>query len=334
MNAPTQSLVSISDRPRTTKSSISGLLLAGVTALVSGIAVFVNSYGVKSYADATAYTTAKNAVAAIVLCSVLVFSWARSRQTGRATAPPTEPNERRRHWIRWVRASSIAIIGGSVPFVLFFEGLARASAKDAAFIHKTLVVWVAILAMVFLRERVGWLQVAAIALLVSGQWMLGFNYEALRLGNGELLIAGATLLWSVEVVMVKRLLGSFDASSLAVVRMGGGVVVLVGWLVLTGRLGALWPTSGDAARWVVATGLLLGMYVISWYEALVRARAIDVTAVLTLAVPVTAILDATIKGTPLAPQTAGLLAVAAGVVLVTVAALAGRSPSTATTTAA
>ena len=34
-----------------------------------------------------------------------------------------------------VVATAVAVIGGSVPFVLFFEGLARAEATQAAFIQ-------------------------------------------------------------------------------------------------------------------------------------------------------------------------------------------------------
>ena len=51
--------------------------------------------------------------------------------------------------------SRVAVVGGSVPFVLFFEGLARAEATQAAFIQKTLVVWVALLAVPLLHERLG-----------------------------------------------------------------------------------------------------------------------------------------------------------------------------------
>ena len=50
----------------------------------------------------------------------------------------------------------IGVIGGSVPFILFFNGLAMASAPSAAFIHKTLFVWVVLLAVPFLGERLGW----------------------------------------------------------------------------------------------------------------------------------------------------------------------------------
>src|SRR5438105_4626479 len=44
-----------------------GLLLALVTACISGVSVFVNSYGVKSFHSASTYTTAKNLVAAVIL---------------------------------------------------------------------------------------------------------------------------------------------------------------------------------------------------------------------------------------------------------------------------
>jgi cystathionine beta-lyase/cystathionine gamma-synthase len=42
-----------------------GLAFAGGTAAISGVAVFVNSGGVRAFGDATAYTTAKNLAAAL-----------------------------------------------------------------------------------------------------------------------------------------------------------------------------------------------------------------------------------------------------------------------------
>jgi len=44
-----------------------GVVLALVAAVVSGVAVFINTYGVKAVGDATVYTTAKNLVAALLL---------------------------------------------------------------------------------------------------------------------------------------------------------------------------------------------------------------------------------------------------------------------------
>ena len=140
-----------------------GVLLALCTAVVSGIAVYVNSRGVSHFADATVYTTAKNAVAG----GLLVVLALPQLTAGAAAANRARPRTRR-HWAGLV---AVACVGGSVPFVLFFEGLARAEATQASFIHKTLVVWVALLAVPLLRERVG-AHYSAIALLVAGQVLL------------------------------------------------------------------------------------------------------------------------------------------------------------------
>lgn len=63
------------------------------------------------------------------------------------------------------------------------------------------------------------------------------------------------------------------------------------------------------------TGVLLACYVATWYAALARAQAVDVTAVLVLGAVVTALLDAGVRGVvPAGAPALGLLAV--GVVLV------------------
>lgn len=299
-----------------------GLVLAGLAACTSGIAVFINSYGVKQYPNATAYTTAKNLVAAVLVLIVAAITVAvRGRRRAAARSQHTSTRE-------VLGLLMIAVVGGSVPFVLFFEGLARASAKDAAFIHKTMVIWVAILAVTILEERFGWGQVAAIGALVVGQALLGVRFESLRPGGGELMILLATLLWSVEVVVAKRLLVGIEPQVLALARMGLGSVLLLGWLAVQGEIGALIPSSSSAAWWVVVTGLTLGAYVLVWYSALSRAPAIDVTAVLVFAVVITALLDAVLKGASLSPQWAGLVLVtmgAIGVALLGAAARGGRS---------
>src|SRR5919205_23250 len=100
----------------------------------------------------------------------------------------------------------LAVVGGSLPFVLFFDGLARESSTQAALLQKTLVVWVSILAVPLLRERVGALQVAAVALLMIGQLMAsgsGSGLFSMPFGRGEAEILAATLLWAVEVVLAK-----------------------------------------------------------------------------------------------------------------------------------
>ena len=105
-----------------------GIALAFVTACISGVSIWVNSHAVTRFGDATVYTTAKNAVAGLVLLSLALLS----------CYPPREPRALPTRRRQWPALLAIAVIGGSVPFVLFFEGLARAEATQAAFIQKTL----------------------------------------------------------------------------------------------------------------------------------------------------------------------------------------------------
>lgn len=283
-----------------------GLMLAFGTAVISGVSVFVNGYGVRAVPDATVYTTAKNLVAAVVLILLMFGSLRSSRR-------PIQLSAR-----RWAGLLTVAVIGGSVPFVLFFSGLARASSTHAAFVHKTLVVWVALLAVPLLGERLGVLHYTAIGFLLVGQAALGGGLTGFRVGTGELMILAATLLWAAEVIVVKRLLGAVPPELLAVARMGLGVVLLVAWVAVSGHWSAFVGLTADGWRWALLTGLLLAGYVATWYRALALAPAVDVTAVLVVAAVITAVLDGIVKGTVISPQAGvGIALLLAGAGLVT-----------------
>lgn len=277
-----------------------GILLALATAAVSGVSVFVNARGVTTFESATVYTTAKNLVAALVLFTVVALG----TRTGVRLTRPAGARQ-------WVALTAIGLIGGAVAFVLFFEGLARATSPQAAFIHKTLVLWVALLALPLLKERLQWGHWVAIGLLVVGQVGLAGGLPS-SFGTSGLLILAATLLWSVEVVAAKWVLGGLSSWTVAVARMGLGSVALVAWLAVRGQLGGLTAMTGEQLGWVLVTGLLLAGYVGTWFAALARAQAVDVTAVLVLAAPVTAGLNAAVNGTALAPQAGWLALVVVG----------------------
>ena len=139
----------------------------------------------------------------------------------------------------WAGLTVIGVIGGSVPFILFFSGLAIASAPTAAFIHKTLFVWVVVLAVPFLGERLGWFPLAALGVLLAGQF-LAAPPTGVTWGTGETMILAATALWAVEVVIARRLLvRDVPSPLLGAARLGIGLVVLVGYLAITGRLGVV-----------------------------------------------------------------------------------------------
>jgi drug/metabolite transporter (DMT)-like permease len=285
-----------------------GIALAFATACISGVSIWVNSHAVTHFDDATVYTTAKNAVAGLLLLTLALVP----------THAVRKPLQLRRYGPAFV---AIALIGGSVPFVLFFEGLARAQATQASFIQKTLVVWVALLAVPLLRERLGPAHVAAIAFVIAGQAALVGDAGTITFGLGEAMILAATLLWAVEVILAKRLLADVDVRTLTVARMGLGTIVLLVWVAATGRMDDLVGLGSEQWTWVLLTGLLLTGYVATWYAALARAQAVDVTAVLVFGAVITALLARTFDGATF--DVTGVVLVTVGA---TLAALAGRLP--------
>lgn len=273
-----------------------GVALAFVAAAISGVAVFVNGYAVKQVPDAAVYTTAKNGIAALVLLTAVLIGLSGRREAlmgiGRIGRRPA------------IGLLFVGIVGGGISFLLFFVGLASASAPGAAFIQKSMFVWVALLAVPLLGERLGWAQVAAIGVLFVGQLAL-VPLSGVAWGGGETLIALATLGWSIEIVVARRLLTAMPTEVVAVGRLGIGLIVLVGYVVATGRLGALVGLGAAGWGWALITGAILAGYVASWFAALRRAPASLVTAVLVVAAPLTAALQAVSRGTMPTPATLG-----------------------------
>ena len=296
-----------------------GLLLAAATALISGVSIFLNSYAVKALPDAGLFTTLKNGIAAAALLAVAIPVLRMRRQ-------PLAINRQTMGWL-----TVIGIIGGSIPFLLFFTGLSIASAPSAAFIQKTLFVWVALLAVPFLGERLGLLQIGALGVLFASLLLIA-PPSGVVWGAGETMIAAATLLWAVEVIVARRLLaaGRVDPLVLGVGRLGIGLIVLVGYLAFTGKLALLGGLGATQWSWVLVSGVLLAGYVATWFSALRFAPATVVTSVLVLGAPITALLDAFVNGRVqgIAPL-AGYGLVVTGAVLLALAMLRRRNPAVA-----
>lgn len=282
-----------------------GILLALGAAVISGFSIWVNSYAVKEVRDPTVFAGAKNALVGIAFLALL------------AAAP-----RRKASAARWGRRSvaalvGLGVIGGSVPFVLFFEGLASAGPGNGAFIQKTLFLWVALLAVPLLGERLSPWHVFALAMLALAQWLIG-HPAGFEFGRPEAMILAATLLWACEVMVARWLLPELGALVGATARMGIGGLVLVGYVAVTGKLDVLTGLSSGQWLWVIVTAAILFFYVGAWYGALRLAPATVVTSILTLGAPITALLSTQFSGRP-APtgeQIAGyVLVAAAGAIL-------------------
>jgi len=316
---------------RSDKRRVPGVAVAGMTAMISGVSIFTNSYGVHAVSSPTVYTTAKNLVATAILAIVAVVAKRRSTQRGSLLANYANPAAstesdmrgrstsvlgRRISWGRWLALGYVGVVGGGLAFVLFFNGLAQSEPASAAFWRDTLVLWVALLAVPILGERIRWWSVAAIALLIGGEVTFTGGVGTLGSHHGEMLVLGSTVLWAVEVVIAKKLLVDVAPSTLAVVRMGVGAMALMVYLSATGSFVTLSSLDAVQWRWALLTGLLLAMYVATWMTALSRARALDVTSVLVASVVVTWLLQVLAGTATPTLESGGLILIALGVGLV------------------
>lgn len=284
-------------------STRSGLMLALTAAVISGFAVYLNGFAVKAAPGPVAFTTAKNLVAAMIIGTILLGSSARA-QSGQ-TLRGLQPRQ-------WFAVAYVGVISGGVAFALFFSGLFLAASTEAAFLQKSLVIWVAMLAVPLLHERLGVPALAAVGALLLGQiLLLAANPNGgTATAAGLAMVLAATWLWSGEIVLVRGQLTSLPAPLLAAIRMGGGSIVLLGFLTISGNLGQLGQVPWG---WALLTGVILSGYVLTWFGALRRAPAIDVTAVLVLGAFITALLALPAAATTNTLQVAGLVLILGGV---------------------
>ncbi len=280
-----------------------GILLALGAAIVSGISIYVNKFGVAQVSNPFVYTTLKNSVVVVgFLAAVgLLASWKELRGL---TA---------RRWLAWI---GLGVIGGGIPFLLFFQGLTTASAASAALIQKSLFLWVALLALPLLKERPGVWQALGLIVLSVGQFLLQPITRWGAWDTGDTLILIATLLWAVETILAKKVLGWMSSQTAALGRMGIGALVMWAFLAFTGHAAAAFTLNGTQWPWIAITAVVLMAYVWTWYSALKWAPATMVTSVLTIGAIITILLSAVLdRHAATAPQLVAIALLALGAAL-------------------
>lgn len=258
-----------------------GVLLVLCTAIISGFSIFINSYGVKNI-DSSVYTFLKNVIAAIFLLSAIFFF--------------KEFNEikklNKKHWLQLV---SIGFIGGSIPFLLFFKGLQMTTGKTSAFIHKTIFIYVAIFAILFLKEKLTKGLFLGALLLLIGNYLLikpDFNFTI-----GHILIILATIFWAAENTIAKYALKEISGTIIGFGRMFFGSLFILIFLIFTNKLDILSAMTIEGYFWALLTGALLFFYVLSYYNGLKFIKVTTSACLLAIGSPITTLLDWIFKGT-------------------------------------
>ena len=251
-----------------------GYRLALLAAAISGVSIYVNSFGVRMLPDATLYTTLKNSVTGVLLL-VPIIVLAKHRAELRRLS---------RRNVLWLLA--LAVVGGSVPYVLFFAGLQMTTAATGSLLNHAQFIVVAVLAVPLLRERVSGIAWAGLALLAAGS-VAGVDLQALRLNQGALLVLASTVLFAGGVVLARHLLADLSPELVMAAKMSAGAVLLIAWSAVTGHLAA--AASLTAAQWGIAlgTGLILVAFTVVTTYALRHAPSLAVTSIGMASAPIT-----------------------------------------------
>ncbi|MCI4368271.1 MAG: DMT family transporter [Thermoplasmata archaeon] len=252
-----------------------GILLILVTAVVSGVSTFVNFYAAHG-TNTDAFVTVRNLMAAGLLIPVALVA-------GRLTSSPLRPRD-------WGRLAVIGLIGGAIPFLLFFRGIELATASGGAatatFGYRTLFLMASVFGIVVLREKFHARIALAAALLLAGNLLL-LSVRSAIWSDGTGFVLVATVLWAAEYTLSKHTLRALPSTTVALGRMGFGAIFLVGYITATAQFSGVSSLSGAQWQWALVSALLLGAFVTSWYAGLKRVELGVATSVLVLGFPIT-----------------------------------------------
>lgn len=257
-----------------------GIYFALLTACISGVSIFLNKFAVGAVTPPLYFTAIKNSAVAVLIISIVLASgkWKEIKKI----------SKRETKYLLL-----IGLIGGSLPFYLYFTGLSLIPAVNSAIIHKTLIVWVSLVAVPLLKEKIGKLQALGVFLIFAGNILIG-GFEGFEFSKGELLVLLATILWAAETILAKKVLSNVSAEITALFRMGLGSAILMAMMLIFVP-NALQKTISLVPQqlfWISLTILTLTGYVLGWYKALKNAPAITVTSILALSTLITNSLSA------------------------------------------
>lgn len=258
-----------------TNTYTKGILLVLATALISGFAIFINSWGVKE-TDSSLFTGLKNLVVALLLfLTVILYQKGAFVNLGAKN---------------WLKLAIIGLVGGSVPFLLFFKGLQMTSGVQGSFIHKTLFIYVFILAYLFLKEKINLKLLFAGFLLLLGN-LFFLKMFSFKVGIGDIFVLIATMLWAIENVISKHALKNLSGRVVAFGRMFFGLIFIFIFLIAFGKIGLIAFLTIPQIGWILISSIILYGYVITYYNGLKLIPVSLAASILILGAPITTILS-------------------------------------------
>ncbi len=256
------------------KGETKGIILAILAAIFSGIAIPANKLFIVNL-DPTVFTAVRAIIIGLIFLAASLYQ--------------SRANKTKFKKVSWKYLLAIAVIGGSFAFLLYFNGLALTTAASAAFLQKTLPLFTAVFAVIFLRERITKKMLYAIVAMFVGMVVL-YASQMTPSGLwsnpllGDILIIIATVLWAAESIVAKRVM-NMGESNLVVsfARMFFGGLILFGFVLLFGKFGVLLSLSVQQWANIMISTVLLLFYVLFWFWSIKYMNVSKAAALLLLA---------------------------------------------------
>jgi len=281
-------------------NSKKGMMFILLTAVISGFSIFVNKFSITQI-NPYIFTFSKNlAVLLFTIGSILLFKEFNILIKLKKS--------------QWFKLTLIGLFGGSIPFLLFFKGLSMTSAVNAALIHKTMFIFIAILAIFFLKEKLskGWL-IGAI-LLLTGNFLL-LKITNLTFNTGDFLILTAVLFWSIENIISKHVLKELTTRTVIFGRFFFGSLFMLIYFALSGNLTQFASLNTPSFLWIALTATFLLLYNLTWYSGLRYLNVSKAACILLLGAPITTLLNFIYFGTMITlSQSIGILFILTGII--------------------
>ncbi len=271
------------------KSEFIGTLLAIFTAVISGFAIIANKIFIVNL-DPTIFTSIRALFIGIIFFIISSFQ--------------CKFDYKKFKKVKWSYLIGIGFIGGALAFLLFFSGLKLTTGGRAAFIHKTLPVYITIFAVLFLKEKMTIKQIFALIIMLSGLFILTSSpITPTSLWSnpslGDLLIIVATILWAVENIIARHAMIKGESNFVVTfARMFIGFVFLFLSIPLLGKMDLLFNlTLEQTTNIMISTVILLG-YVLFWYWSIKYINVSKASTILLLSPVISLILGVLILNEP------------------------------------
>jgi len=271
------------------KKEILGTILAILTAVVSGFSIIANKTFIVDM-DPMLFTSIRSLIIGIAFFII--------------SSVQCKFNYKKFKNVPWKYLIFIGLIGGAFAFLFFFTGLKLTTGSRAAFLHKTLPIYIIILAFIFLKEKINKKHIFALILMFVGLILI-FSSQidpTILWSNpslGDFLVILATVFWAIESVIAKHVMKKGESNFVVSFgRMFFGAIFLFGIILFLGNLDLfLYLTTRQIISIIVSTVLLFD-YVFLWYYSIKLINVSKAASFLLLAPIISLILGVVIFEEP------------------------------------